>query len=281
VLQRAGVHLLPNHFYSPVPDTRELTDDLWARPSECVGIDMRAEAQLALVDEIAAFKDEYDRFPAHSTGVPHQYHHVNGKFGAIDGAMLYGILRHLKPARMLEVGSGYSTMLAAQAILLNEQETGVRTELSVIDPYPHAAVAAGFPGLARTIPRRVQDVPLDEFTRLEDGDVLFIDTSHVVKTGGDVQYEFLEVLPRLQKGVIVHIHDIYLPAEYPKEWVLDGLTFWSEQYVLQAFLAFNSAFEVVLGGQYLHLYHPDRLHKAFALYGGEPWLGSFWIRRVA
>jgi hypothetical protein len=127
----------------------------------------------------------------------------------------------------------------------------------------------------------VQDVPLDEFTRLEDGDVLFIDTSHVVKTGGDVQYEFLEVLPRLQKGVIVHIHDIYLPAEYPKEWVLDGLTFWSEQYVLQAFLAFNSAFEVVLGGQYLHLYHPDRLHKAFALYGGEPWLGSFWIRRVA
>ena len=281
VLQRAGVHVVPNHFYGPIPDTRELTDRLWERPSEAVGIDMHADRQLSLLEEIRSFKHEYDAFPAHPTGVAHEYHHVNGKFGAVDGGMLHGLLRHHKPKRMLEVGSGNSTMLAAQAILRNEAETGARTELTVIDPYPHAAVAAGFPGLARTIPSRVQDVPMEEFTRLERGDFLFIDTSHVLKTGGDVQFEFLEVLPRIQPGVIVHIHDIYLPAEYPREWVLDGLTFWSEQYILQAFLAFNSAFEVMLGGQFLHLYHPDALAETFALYDGEPWIGSFWIRRVA
>lgn len=281
VAQAAGVHITPNHFYGPVPDTRELTDRLWERPSEAVGVDMRPQAQLDLLEKITAFRDEYDAFPAHSTGVAHEYHHVNGKFGPVDGGMYHGLLRHLKPRRILEVGSGYSTMLAAQALALNERETGEATELTVIDPFPHAAVAAGFPGLTKTIPSRVQDVPLEEFTRLEAGDILFIDTSHVVRTGGDVQFEFLEVLPRLQKGVIVHIHDIYLPAEYPREWVLDGLTFWSEQYILQAFLAFNSAFEVTLGGQYLHLYHPEALRKTFGLYDGDPMIGSFWITRTS
>jgi predicted O-methyltransferase YrrM len=281
VAQAAGIHIVPNHFYGPIPDTRDLIGALWERPSEAVGIDMRPDGQLKLLDEISAFRDEYDRFPAHSTGVPHEYHHVNGKFGSIDGGMYYGLLRLLKPGRILEVGSGYSTMLAAQAIAVNERETGEATELTVIDPFPHAAVAAGFSHLSRTIASKVQDVPMDEFTRLEAGDILFIDTSHVVRIGGDVQFEFLEVLPRLQKGVIVHIHDIYLPAEYPKEWVLDGLTFWSEQYILQAFLAFNSAFEVILGGQYLHLYHPEALKRTFQLYDGDPMIGSFWIRRAS
>ena len=280
-MQRAGIHIVPNHFYGPVPDTRQLGDELWAKPSEAVGIDMHGDEQVALLDEISHYKSEYDRFPANPTGDPTEYYYVNGKFGAVDGGMLYGLLRHFKPKRMLEVGSGNSTILATQAYKLNEAETGIRTEHTVIDPYPHATVAAGLPGIDRLIPSRVQDVPMEEFTRLEDGDFLFIDTSHVIKTGGDVQFEFLEVLPRLQKGVIVQIHDIYLPAEYPREWVLDGLTFWSEQYVLQAFLAFNSAFDVMLGGQYLHLYHPDRLKATFGLYDGDPFIGSFWIRRVA
>jgi hypothetical protein len=280
VAQAAGIHIVPNHFYGPVPDTRDLTDDLWAKPSEAVGIDMQPERQLALLESISAYKDEYDAFPAHSTGVAHQYHYVNGKFGPIDGGMYYGLLRHIKPKRILEVGSGYSTMLAAQALAANERESGGTTRMDVIDPFPHAAVAAGFPGISRVIPKLVQDVPMSEFTSLEAGDILFIDTSHVIRTGGDVQFEFLEVLPRLQKGVVVHIHDIYLPAEYPREWVLDGLTFWSEQYILQAFLAFNSDFEVTLGGQYLHLYHLDALRRTFRLYDGDPMIGSFWITRT-
>lgn len=279
--QRAGVHVVPNHFYGPVPDTRDLPESLWERPSEAVGIDWHVDRQLEWLKKIQRFSAEYNRFPADSTGVLNEYHYVNGKFGAVDGGMYYGLLRELKPKRIVEVGSGYSTMLAAQAFRENERESGVTTELTVVDPYPHAEVAKGFPGISRLIRKRVQEVPMEEFTKLEAGDILFIDTSHVLRTGGDVQFEFLEILPRLQKGVIIHVHDIYLPAEYPREWVLDGLTFWSEQYILQAFLAFNSSFDVLLGGQYLHLNHADELKETFALYDGAPSVGSFWLERTA
>jgi hypothetical protein len=281
MMQRAGVHVVPNHFYGPVPDTREIDENLWTRPPGAPGVDMNDDVQLQVLAEIKQFKDEYDRFPANSTGVASEFHYVNGKFGAVDAGLYYGILRHYKPRNILEIGSGNSTMVAAAAIALNEKETGEPTDMTVIDPYPHAAVADGFKGISKVIPKRVQDVPMEEFTRLESGDILFIDTSHVLKTGGDVQFEFLEILPRLKPGVIIHIHDIYLPAEYPREWVIDGLTFWSEQYILQAFLAFNSSFEVLVGGQYLHLYHPDQLRETFGLYQGESAIGSFWIRRTS
>ena len=120
--------------------------------------------------------------------------------------------------------------------------------------------------------------PLDLFTALEADDVLFIDSSHVVRTGGDVTFLFLEVLPRLQPGVVVQVHDVFLPHEYPREWVVDGLRFWNEQYVLQAFLAFNSAFRVLLANSYLDARYPDALRNTFPT---SPWWGggSLWFQR--
>jgi hypothetical protein len=116
---------------------------------------------------------------------------------------------------------------------------------------------------------------------LEENDILFIDSSHVLKIGSDVQYEYLEILPRLNKGVIVHIHDIFLPAEYRKEWVLKDHIFWTEQYLLQAFLAFNDNFEILWAGSYMHLKHPDKLEVAFNSYRrNERWPGSFWIKKI-
>ena len=118
--------------------------------------------------------------------------------------------------------------------------------------------------------------------QLARNDILFIDSSHVVRIGGDVLYELLEILPQLAVGVVVHLHDIFMPAEYPKNWVLKNKRFWSEQYLLQAFLAFNKDFEVLWGSSYMHLMHPEMLEAAFPSYRRDRWWpASFWIRRVA
>ena len=124
----------------------------------------------------------------------------------------------------------------------------------------------------------MQEIDLEFFSQLQSGDILFIDSSHTVKIGGDVNYLFLEVLPRLNPGVIVHVHDIFLPFECRRDWVLDEFRFWTEQYLLQAFLTFNSEFEVLLGNYYLSRYHEEHLQAAFP--DLPRWIGgSFWMRR--
>lgn len=282
LFERIGFHATPNHFYEPIPDTRTLTDELWERQSTLAGIDMREEAQLAWLDAMRTrFKAEYDRLPRAATPIAHQYYVDNGMFESVDGEVLYCMIRSLAPRRILEVGSGNSTYLSAQAVLENEADGLPACELTALEPYPSGVLLQGFPGLSRVLRMRVQEAPLAEFERLEAGDVLFIDSSHVLKIGGDVQYLYLEVLPRLRPGVVVQIHDIFLPSEYPKAWVKQASRFWTEQYVLQAFLAFNDRFEVLWGGSYMHLRHPEALAAAFASYDPQRrWPGSFWIRRT-
>jgi predicted O-methyltransferase YrrM len=279
--QRLGIHVVPNNFYHPIPDTRRLRDELWQRPSELPGIDMRPAAQRELVAELARrFGDEWARFPRQPTATPTQYHLDNGFFGPVDGEMLYGMIRWLRPARVFEIGSGFSTLAAAEAVRANARD-GHPCELVAFEPYPNATLRAGVPGLARLEPIVAQDIPLARFAELGENDVLFIDSSHIVKTGSDVNYLFLEVLPRLRPGVVVHVHDIFLPREYPKAWVKESYTFFNEQYLLQAFLMFNSTFEVLFTGSYLHATQPDVLAAAFASYApssGGP--GSFWMRRT-
>jgi len=281
--QKLGFHITINDYYEPIPDTRTLKDDLWQKPSELVGIDMNEEGQINLLSMFSSkFKEEYESFPRNKTSIPYQYYVNNGAFESVDGEILYCMIRHFKPKKIFEIGSGNSTYLSAQAILKNEEEDNdYECELVAIEPYPNDILKAGFPGLSKLIPKKVQDIPLSEFKKLSENDILFIDSSHVLKIGSDVQYEYLEILPRLNKGVIVHAHDIFLPAEYPKEWILKDYRFWTEQYLLQAFLSFNDSFEVLWGGSYMHLRHPDKLEEAFSSYKrDERWPGSFWIRRI-
>jgi hypothetical protein len=171
------------------------------------------------------------------------------------------------------VGAGFSSLVSAQAALRN-----AHTELICIEPYPSVIQKEGFPGLTSLIPKKVQEVELNYFEELDTGDILFIDSSHVVKIGGDVNYLFLEVIPRLKPGVLVHVHDIFLPMEYRRDWIIDELRFWSEQYLLQAFLTFNSAYEVLLCNSYLGYRHRDEMQATFP---NSPWWGggSFWMRR--
>jgi Methyltransferase domain len=276
-------HVWPlGHFYSPVPDTRELASEagrrrVWpATPRETPGIDWRERAQLALLGELAA--QGTLPFPASATGDPTEYHAGNPNFSKLDAWALQGMLRHLQPARVIEVGCGWSSLVTAR---VNREQLGGAVEVICVEPYPPNFLAGGgVDGISRLIEAPVQDVPVAEFERLGAGDVLFIDTSHVAKTGGDVQFLYHEVVPRLRDGVAVHVHDIFLPWDYPVDWVLGGRA-WNEQYLVQSFLAFNSAFEVLLAVAWLAHFH--RAALAAAVEGGEDALrgggGSLWIRR--
>jgi hypothetical protein len=280
--QKLGFHVTPNHFYQPIPDTRTLGEELWRRQSALPGVRLNEERQVALLDDfVASFREEYEALPRERTPVPYQYYVNNGMFESVDGEILYCMVRRFQPSRIVEIGSGNSTLLSAQALLKNRAEGARDCELIAVEPYPNGTLLEGFPGLSRVVPARVQDVPLSEFDRLGADDILFIDSSHVLKIGGDVQYEYLELLPRLRPGVLVHVHDIFLPAEYPRSWVIEESRFWTEQYLLQAFLAFNDSFEVLWAGSYMHLRQPDRLEAAFGSYQRERrWPGSFWMRKV-
>jgi hypothetical protein len=274
LFEEHGFHLTPVHFYQPIPDTRTLAEDLWTRESEMPGIEWNEPGQLDLLSRVfPQFRSEYDELPAGPASSPSQFHFNNGAFDGTDALVLYCMIRHFRPATVLEVGAGFSTRLSAQAALKNGN-----TRLVSIEPNPDPVVQRGFPGLASVITRRVQDVGYALFEELEAGDILFIDSSHVVQCGGDVNFLYLEVLPRLKPGVLVHSHDIFLPQEYPRGWVVDLRLFWTEQYLLQAFLAFNTAFEVIFANNFMGLRHPGPMREVFPR---SPWWGgvSFWTRR--
>lgn len=272
--ESCGVHVTPVHFYFPIPDTRELSATLWERPSAVPGLDLNERAQLELLSSFRRFRPEYDSVPIQEQEDPGEFYFSNPNFGGTDALVLYCMIRHFQPAAVIEVGSGFSSRMIRRAVRTNR-----RGRVTCIDPFADSGLPEWFP--EATVRREpVQEVDLSIFEGLCPGDILFIDSSHVARIGSDVNYLFLEVIPRLQPGVIVHVHDISLPMEMRKEWVLDEMRFWTEQYLLQAFLAFNRHFEVLMANGYLELRQPGALRAAFP---HSPWWGggSFWMRRVA
>ena len=278
--QNHGFHVLPSDNYQPIPDTRVLPLSLWERVNDLRGIDMREEAQKQLLSEIVAkFKDEYAAIPRGASTSEFHFYLGNVAFEAVDAEMLFGLIRLLKPQRMYEIGSGFSTLLAADALGRNGTD-GCPCRFTAIDPHSSPQFEAALPRDVELWRVPVQEVALSEFQSLGENDILFIDSSHVCKIGSDVEFLFLEVLPHIRPGVVVHVHDIFMPVEYPKQWVLDWHRFWNEQYLLQAFLSFNTAFEVLWAGQWMHIKYPDLLRKAFPSYKPGVSAGSFWFRRV-
>jgi hypothetical protein len=272
--ENAGVHVTPVHFYQPLPDTRLLPEWLWEKDRPTPGLDWNEAGQLRLLrEEFPKFRHEYDGLPTAPTGNPAEFYLNCGMFDGTDALALYCMVRHFKPRTVLEIGSGMSSLLTAQAARLNGG-----TELVCVEPYPNEVLKAGFPGLAKLIAEPVQSVGVELFESLGEDDILFIDSSHVVQIGGDVNYLFLEVLPRLKPGVVVHVHDIFLPREYRRDWVMDEFRFWNEQYFLQAFLIFNSGYEVLFANSYLGQRHAAEMRATFPR---SPWWGggSFWMRR--
>jgi hypothetical protein len=274
IWERHGFHVTPVHFYQPIPDTQSLPKTVWTRPSELMGINMNDSRQLDLLRRhFPEFRDEYEQFPTTSAEEPGHFYLNNHLFDGTDALVAYCMVRHFQPKLIIEVGSGFSSLLLGQAATKNNSG-----EVICIEPFPQEFLKRGFPGLHSLIEKKVQDVDLDFFSQLGSGDILFIDSSHTVKIGGDVNYLFLEVLPRLKPGVIVHVHDIFFPFDYRRDWVKEEFRFWTEQYLLQAFLAFNSEFEVLMANSYLSYCYRKDLKATFpslpALGGG-----SFWMHR--
>ncbi len=281
-LERTGLHLTPVDYYQPIPDTRTLPEAIWQRSSDLVGVDLREPEQVELVSRMgAAFGGECRTFPRSPGTAEPRFYFGNGWFDSIDAELLYCMIRQFKPAQVIEIGSGYSTLIAIEAARANKTHDGHVTEINAIEPYPREFVVS-LAGDGCTLTRTpVEEVPLEVFAQLRANDILFIDSSHVVRIGGDVVYEYLEVIPRLAPGVLVHVHDIFYPYDYPREWVLQRRRFWSEQYLLQAFLMFNSEFEVLASSSVLHARHSDAVRKAFSSYPpGDYSPASFWMRRA-
>jgi hypothetical protein len=240
-----------------------------------LGIDFRDDAQLALLREaFPKFLAEFD-YPIGPTGDARAYYQENTQFGGLDARALFVMLRSLAPARVIEIGSGWSSLLTAD---VNRRFFGGRIDVTCIEPYPRPFLRAGVEGLSRLVVERVQDVPPSTFEPLGRGDVLFIDSSHVSKTGSDVNHLVFEVLPRLKPGVVVHFHDVFLPDDYPEDWVIGDRRSWNEQYVLRALLMDSTAYEIVLAVHYMTRRHRDVVD---AIVGARvPGGGSLWVRRT-
>jgi hypothetical protein len=276
VWDRTGVLPLSFHYYSPVLRVSDLSPAVWTDESAMVGIDLQLPRQRELLSELAVFADEVANLDSGS-GEAEAFSPRNPVFGPGDADVLYSMLRTSRPSSVLEVGSGHSTRLVRRAISANASD-GYPCRHVAIEPYEAPWLERL--GLDEVIRSPVQEVPIACFESLGPGDVLVIDSSHVIRTGGDVVHLFLEVLPRLRNGVLVHVHDIFLPRAYPRDWLESQRRFWDEQYLLHAFLMFNSDFETVLALSYLWLHERELLLKAC------PWLrgsmsvpGSYWLRR--
>lgn len=281
--ERRGIHLSLNHFYGPVPELRTLPEEIFERHSELPGVEMRDEEQLALLDRISAFRGEYSGFPEKlAEGEPMRYFQRNGQFERVDAEVFHTMIRLHKPRRIIEIGSGYSTLVAAGAIRRNrDEDPGYECDLICVEPYPREFIP-GLKGVTRLEETRVQDLPVDFFSELGENDILFVDSSHVLKIGSDVQYEFLEVVPRVAPGVLVQVHDIFFPTDYPKVFVKEWLRFFTEQYLLQSFLAFNDSFEVRWCGSWMARLHEPETRAAFPSYDRGGMLpSSFWMQRVS
>jgi len=259
---RWGYHLRPIHYYEPLPDFRSITLEQITRRRDFPGIDFRWNDQLVLLNQLTAYHDELTAL---------EFNFDNGFFNGFDAAVYYSFIRHLKPQRIIEIGGGYSTQLAAKALANNG-----RGKLTCIEPYPERLNGAG--PIVELIQKRVEEIDVDFFSCLEPHDILFIDSSHTVKFRSDVCYEFLELLPRLAPGVWVHVHDIFFPHDYPAEWLIERRLALNEQYLLEAFLSFNEHFKVALANYWLCLDHRE---DAARLWPSTAGASSLWMQRVA
>jgi SAM-dependent methyltransferase len=266
------------HFYSPVVDPGELgerADAIWSAPAfENPSVDYRADAQRHLLAEVAPYAADFDYPLDRPDAARGEFFERNGRFEGLDARMHFCLLRHFRPRLLVEVGSGFSSLLAAD---VNHRFLGGGTEVLCIDPHPppflrHVA------GLGGVLASRVQDVPEAVFARLAAGDLLFVDSSHVSKTGSDVNAIYLRILPVLRRGVLLHVHDVFLPEEYPREWVLGEQRSWNEQYLVHALLAYSSGLEILFASHYASRRFPELVERTFGVACGG---GSLWLRKAA
>ena len=280
------------HFYSPIANAKEIEEGIAHRsyePSDLVGIDLQLESQRALLKEFAKF---YAELPFTESKQPHlRYYFDNPAYCHSDGICLYAMIRHLRPQRIIEVGSGFSSALMHDVRELfftgkNLMGGGGKINslhITHIEPYPallHSLLKQSDIDSHSThiLPHRLQEIDIRIFEELEANDILFIDSTHIAKINSDVNRIFFEILPRLKRGVYIHFHDIFYPFSYPNDWLRDKNS-WNEAYVLRAFLSFNAAFEIVFFNTCLNHLYKDEFAAALPL-SQKNTGGSLWLRKL-
>lgn len=281
---KKGFLPMPVHYYSPIPDIEDLKKrKIWAKESTLAGIDFNIKNQLLLLDEIGKnFGAECD-WPVEKNK-EYDFFTDNGSFGYGCAVSAHGLIRKYKPKKVIEIGSGFSSIIITDALKINKKQTNKKYDYTIIDPFPSAGVLNKRVKYNRLIKKGVELTDLEIFTKLGKNDILFIDSSHVSKIGNDVNFLFLDVLPHLKPGVIVHVHDIALPKDYSQSYFTKETfrQFWTEQYLLQSFLIYNSQFEVLLAMDYIMSQKAARFKKAFKTFDEDVHKdisGSFWMRR--
>lgn len=266
----------PNgHFYSPIIDIDEIKarqKEIWGR-SEIDGInaiDLKLGDQIELIKKLSTFYPDIPFKAKKQSDI--RYYFENDQYSYCDAIVLYSMMRYFKPNRIIEVGSGFSSAIMLD---VNELFFNNTIDLTFIEPYTERLESILKIGdQCNIIREKVQSVSVDAFEQLGQNDILFIDSTHVAKTGSDVNYIIFEVLPALQSGVLIHFHDIFYPFEYPQEWVFEGRN-WNETYLLKAFLMYNESFDIYLLSHYLHMHHKETFADMPLTYlntGGNLWL---------
>lgn len=273
---RWGYHIRQNHFYEPWPIHANLTIEQVLKRRENLTITWQLEKQLSLLQELKTYSDEIVEIKENSN----VFDFYNGVFYELDPSIYYALIRYLKPKTVVEIGSGYSTQIGYRAIAKNCQENA-KGQIICIEPYPPSYLTDADLDI-HLIEKRLEEIDLSLFQKLQAGDILFIDSTHTVKFGSDVCREVLDILPTLASGVWVHIHDIFFPLDYPPKWLIEERRAWNEQYLVEAFLSYNSAFEVRLANHWLSLDYPEQLASLWpeVLSWESPHqCGSLWLRK--
>jgi predicted O-methyltransferase YrrM len=265
----------PGHFYSPIPSLQEIREkeaSLFPKnPGKVAAVDFNDEGQIDLVKKLDSYCVDFPYVSKRE--INSRYRPNNPAISEYDARMLFCLIRHLRPRRVVEVGIGYSS-----CVILDANEVFFENSISCtfIDPYPDLLLSLmkeGDRDRVQIIRDKVQDVSLDVFASLSAGDLLLIDSSHVSKIGSDVNHIFFQVLPSLNRGVYINLHDVFYPFEYPKEWIYKGLC-WNEDYLLRAFLEYNHAFQIQVFPNYLAHVHRDKVPPEFL------WAGNICLLNV-
>lgn len=263
VLNFLGYYPIRKHYYDPLFDGRDLKN--LDQPRRLPGIDLRLASQIELIRKFSAANEIEQALRDEG------FDFKNLNFRPGDADAWFQIIRHFQPARIVEIGSGHSTRVARAALRRNTRQC----RHICIEPYEMPWLEALG---VEVIRERVEFVNRDVFEALEANDILFIDSSHMIRPQGDVLVEILEILPTLRPGVIVHIHDIFTPRDYPRSW-LEQPRFWNEQYLLEAFLTQNDSWDVLLACNMLKHEKADLLRTLFPLMQDDSDPGSFYIVR--
>ncbi len=281
IFSHVGMLPVLDHYYQPLINPRKHLKKPLDESRPLPGIDFNDEEQLQLLNQFD-YNNELLEIPVdkpeNKNSEEFFYNNVNYCSG--DAEYLYSMVRHIKPKRIIEVGSGFSTLLTLRALEKNKSEdSAYQCEHICIEPYEMPWLETKDIKLKRN---KVEDISLDFFSQLEENDILFIDSSHIIRPQGDVLFTFLEVLPVLKPGVIVHLHDVFTPKDYPGDWIIDKRLLWNEQYLLEAFLSFNDNYKVIGAVNYLSHKYREKFSAKCPVFAVQPYRepAAFWMRKL-